>query len=180
MSRATGLEVPSDASHGRVPSTESPPNGLAVAASRSGRKRKASRLEEARTSMLRTTLAIVIALILGILGCASKEKTGMKIYVQQKLYDKAIEQGMAALAQNPDDGDTHYFMGAAYFGKDQELTEESPGYADSSAAWLEKSYSHFTRSKQLAEAKLFRTTAQHCRLTTVDLIFVRSPSSRSP
>jgi len=152
MSRHPGLEVPSDASHGRVPSTEYLPNGLAVAASRSGRKGKASRLEEARTSMLRTTIAIAVALILGILGCASKEKTGMKIYVQQKLYDKAIEQGATALAQNPDDGDTHYFIGAAYFGKDTDLSDEAPGYADSSAAWLEKAYFHFTKSKQLAEA----------------------------
>jgi len=97
-------------------------------------------------------MAIVVALILGILGCASKEKTGMKIYVQQKLYDKAIDQGRLALSQNPDDGDTHYFMGAAYFGKDQELSTDAPGYADSSALWLEKAYSHFTKAKQLAEA----------------------------
>ncbi len=101
--------------------------------------------------MRRTTRAIVAALVFCGLGCASKEKTGMKIYVQQKLYDKAIAQGAQALAQNENDGDTHYFMGAAYFGKDTEITQETLGYADSCAAWLEKSYMHFTKAKHLAE-----------------------------
>ena len=102
--------------------------------------------------MRRYTMAVVVALAVGFLGCASKEKTGMKIYVQQKLYDKAIAQGTAALAQNENDGDTHYFMGAAYFGKDNDLSTEAPEYADSAEAWIGKSYMHFTKSKQLAEA----------------------------
>ena len=102
--------------------------------------------------MRRYTMAVVVALAVGFVGCASKEKTGMKIYVQQKLYDKAIAQGMQALAQNENDGDTHYFMGAAYFGKDNDLSTEAPEYADSSAVWVAKSYMHFTKAKQLAEA----------------------------
>jgi tetratricopeptide (TPR) repeat protein len=97
-------------------------------------------------------MAVVVALAVGFLGCASKEKTGMKIYVQQKLYDKAIAQGMQALTQNENDGDTHYFMGAAYLGKDKALAVEAPDYADSSAAWIAKAYTHFTKAKQLAEA----------------------------
>jgi len=101
--------------------------------------------------MRRTTRAIVAALVFCGLGCASKEKTGMKIYVQQGLYDKAIAQGAQALVQNENDGDTHYFMGAAYFGKDKDALPEAPGYADSSAAWLSKAYMHFTKAKQLAE-----------------------------
>jgi tetratricopeptide (TPR) repeat protein len=101
--------------------------------------------------MRRYTMAVVAALAVGYLGCASKEKTGMKIYVQQKLYDKAILQGTQALAQNPNDGDTHYFMGAAYYGKDNDVATDATGYADSSAAWLGMAYDHFTKAKQLAE-----------------------------
>jgi len=101
--------------------------------------------------MQRYLMAIIAMLVVGGLGCASKEKTGMKIYVQQKLYDKAIEQGGTALAQNPEDGDTHYFIGAAYFGKDTDLSTEAPDYSDSSAVFLENAFKHFTRSKELAE-----------------------------
>jgi tetratricopeptide (TPR) repeat protein len=72
--------------------------------------------------------------------------------VQQKLYDKAIEQGALALQQNPQDGDTHYFMGAAYYGKDNDLTPESPIYADSAGSYLGKAYTHFMQAKKLAEA----------------------------
>jgi tetratricopeptide (TPR) repeat protein len=102
--------------------------------------------------MRRNTLAIIAALVVGAVGCASKEKTGMKIYVQQKLYDKAIEQGAKALAQNENDGDTHYFMGAAYYGKDEALAEGAPHYVDSCAAWLAQAFDHFTKAKRLAEA----------------------------
>lgn len=102
--------------------------------------------------MQRYFLAIIAVLVVGPLGCASKEKTGMKIYVQNGLYDKAIEQGSTALAQNPEDGDTHYFMGAAYFGKDADLSTEAEGYGDSSAVYCERAYNHFIRSKELAES----------------------------
>ncbi len=102
--------------------------------------------------MQRYLMAIIAVLVVGSLGCASKEKTGMKIYVQQKLYDKAIEQGAAALAQNPEDGDTHYFIGAAYYGKDTDLSTEAAGYADSSESYLRNAFKHFTRAKELAEA----------------------------
>ncbi len=76
----------------------------------------------------------------------------MKIYVQQKNYDKAIQLGTQALAQNENDGDTHYFMGAAYYGKDDGLAEYAPNYVDSSGVWLAKAFGHFTKAKQLAEA----------------------------
>ena len=102
--------------------------------------------------MRKPVLALAAAIVVGVFGCASKEKTGMKIYVQQKLYDKAIIQGGQALAQNPNDGDTNYFMGAAYLGKDTELDPEAPGYADSSEIYLTKAYSYFTKAKELAEA----------------------------
>jgi len=102
--------------------------------------------------MRKVTVALLALAVLGVFGCASKEKTGMKIYVQQKLYDKAIEQGSTALQQNPHDGDTHYFVGASYFGKDQELDPEAPGYADSSAKYMAKAYEHFTAAKSYSEA----------------------------
>jgi tetratricopeptide (TPR) repeat protein len=97
-------------------------------------------------------VSIAVALAVGFLGCAPKEKTSLKIYVQQKLYDKAIEQGKLALQQNPQDGDTHYFLGAAYYGKDNDLATDSPIYADSAASYLGKAYSHFMQAKKLAEA----------------------------
>src|SRR5262245_5941436 len=103
--------------------------------------------------MCRTMKAsIALALAVGFLGCAPKEKTSLKIYVQQKLYDKAIEQGNLALKENPQDGDTHYFLGAAYYGKDNDLATDSPIYGDSSASYLGKAYSHFMQAKKLAEA----------------------------
>src|ERR671936_596979 len=43
-------------------------------------------------------------LVLALVGCASKEATSLKIYVQQKLYDKAIIQGTQALKQDPNNG----------------------------------------------------------------------------
>jgi tetratricopeptide (TPR) repeat protein len=102
--------------------------------------------------MRKLTAALIALTVLAMFGCASKEQTGMKIYVQQKLYDKAIEQGATALQQNPQSGDTHYFIGAAYFGKDQELDPEAPGYADSSEKYMSKAYEHFTAAKHYAEA----------------------------
>jgi len=102
--------------------------------------------------MRKLTLALIALAVLGIFGCASKEKTGMKIYVQQELYDKAIEQGSTELAADPQDGDTHYFVGAAYFGKDNGLDPEAPGYADSSEKYLTKAYEHFTAAKTYSEA----------------------------
>lgn len=91
------------------------------------------------------------ALVLwGLVGCATKEATSLKIYVQQKLWDKAIAQGNQALLKTPDDGNTHYFLGVAYYGKDADLKPEAPGYADSSEKYLLKSYEHFTRAKKLS------------------------------
>ena len=84
------------------------------------------------------------------LGCASKEETSIKIYVQQKLYDKAIAQGAQALVKSPNNGDTHYFMGAAYYGKDGDLKQEAEGYADSSEAFLRAAFTHFSKAKELA------------------------------
>jgi tetratricopeptide (TPR) repeat protein len=100
---------------------------------------------------MRNVLVGLLALTLvGLAGCASKEQTSLKIYVQQKLYDKAIAQGGQALQKTPNSGDTHYFMGAAYFGKDADLKPEAEGYADSSAEYLAKAYQHFTKAKEFA------------------------------
>ena len=92
------------------------------------------------------------ALLLGglVAGCATKEETSLKIYVQQKLYDKAITQGKMALLKEPNNGDTHYFLGAAYYGKDQDLKPEAEGYADSAAAYIKMAYDHFVKAKELA------------------------------
>ena len=103
---------------------------------------------------MRTLILVSLgALVLwGLGGCATKEETAIKIYVQQRLYDKAISQGRQALAKSPDNGDTHYFMGVAYYGKDSELKPEEEGYADSSEAFLRLSYDHFMKAKELAAA----------------------------
>jgi tetratricopeptide (TPR) repeat protein len=101
--------------------------------------------------MRKLTLVGLAALVLwGLAGCATKEATSLKIYVQQKLWDKAIVQGTQALVKNPNNGDTHYFLGVAYYGKDSDLKSESPGYADSSQAYLLKAYAHFIQAKKLA------------------------------
>lgn len=99
--------------------------------------------------MRKRTLGLGALLIIG-LGCAGKEETAMKIYVQQKNYDKAIAQGTIALTTNPNNGDTHYFLGAAYYGKDNDLKPEAEGYADSSEKYLRRAYEHFTKAKELS------------------------------
>jgi len=103
-----------------------------------------------KSSLGLMALVLMTLVFAGLLGCASKEQTSVKIYVQQKLYDKAIAQGNMALAKNPNDGDTHYFMGAAYYGKDSDLKPEAEGYADSSEAYLKQAYAHFMKAKELA------------------------------
>jgi len=91
-----------------------------------------------------------VFLFVAALGCATKEETSIKIYVQQKLYDKAITQGAQALVKNPNNGDTHYFMGAAFYGKDGDLKQEAEGYADSSEAFLRSAFTHFSKAKELS------------------------------
>ena len=100
--------------------------------------------------MRKLSWALAALVLVGFVGCASQSETSMKIYVQQKLYDKAITQGNIALQKTPDSGDVHYFLGAAYFGKDNELKTDAEGYADSSALFLDKAYGHFTKAKELA------------------------------
>jgi len=104
---------------------------------------------------MRTWIRVFTAL--GVAGLAATavagggvNKTSMKIYVQQKLYDKAIAQGMLALAADPKDGDTNYFLGVSYFSKDNELKPESATYADSSEIFLSKSFEYFGKAKELA------------------------------
>jgi len=101
---------------------------------------------------MRKVIVGLLAAVLVVAGCASKEKTSMKIYVQQKLYDKAIAQGATALKTTPNDGDTHYFMGAAYYGKDADLKPEDPTYADSSEIFLRKAFEHFNKAKEFSPA----------------------------
>lgn len=100
--------------------------------------------------MRKKSLGLGALVLVGSLGCASKEQTSLKIYVQQHLYDKAIAQGLQALQKTPDSGDTHYFLGAAYFGKDADLNPEVEGYADSAEVHLRKAYTHFLKAKELA------------------------------
>jgi tetratricopeptide (TPR) repeat protein len=100
--------------------------------------------------MRKPAWALAALVVVGFLGCASKEQTSLKIYVQQRLYDKAITQGSMALKKTPDNGDVHYFMGAAYFGKDNDLKTDIDAYADSSALFLQEAYKHFTKAKELA------------------------------
>jgi tetratricopeptide (TPR) repeat protein len=96
---------------------------------------------------------LISLLLISASGCASNEKIGIQAPVQQKKYDTAIAQGEELLAQNPAHGDTHFFVGAAYVGKDQELATETAWYGDSSAVYLEKAFKHLTRAKQLAPAR---------------------------
>lgn len=105
--------------------------------------------------MRKLILGLAALGVAGLAGCgggggSGVNKTSMKIYVQQKLYDKAIAQGMKALATNPNDGDTHYFLGVAYYSKDNELKPESDTYADSSEIFLTKSYEFFGKAKEIA------------------------------
>jgi len=97
---------------------------------------------------------LVALSILGLVGCGGGaggvNKTSMKIYVQQRLYDKAIAQGTKALALNAADGDTHYFLGVAYYGKDNDQKPEAPAYGDSAELFLSKAYEHFEAAKKLA------------------------------
>ena len=100
--------------------------------------------------MRKTTLGLGTLLLVGLMGCATKEETSLKIYVQQKLYDKAILQGSQALVKEPNNGDTHYFMGAAYYGKDVDIRQDVEGYADSAALFLQEANQHFGKAKELA------------------------------
>ena len=106
--------------------------------------------------MRKLILGLAALGVAGLAGCgggsgtSGVSKTSMKIYVQQKLYDKAIAQGMKALASNPNDGDTNYFLGIAYYSKDNELKTESATYADSSEIFLTKAYQFFTKAKEVA------------------------------
>lgn len=92
------------------------------------------------------------AVLLALAGCAPKEVTSLKIYVQQRNYDKAIEQGNKALVTNPNSGDTYYFLGAAYYGKDADLKPEAETYADSSEKFLKLAYQDFIKAKTLSPA----------------------------
>jgi tetratricopeptide (TPR) repeat protein len=95
-------------------------------------------------------VGLAVLAVWAVAGCQTKEATSLKIYVQQKLWDKAIAQGNQALLKNPNSGDTHYFMGVAFYGKDADLKAEAPGYGDSSEAFLRQAYDHFTQAKKLA------------------------------
>src|SRR5437867_4373373 len=102
--------------------------------------------------MRKSRFAVLALAVVGWAGCATKEETSIKIYVNQKLYDKAITQGMLALTKNPNNGDTHYFLAASYYGKDQDLNTEGAAYAESSEVFLKKAFDHFMKAKQLAAA----------------------------
>jgi protein O-GlcNAc transferase len=100
--------------------------------------------------MRKLSWALAALALFGWIGCATQSETSLKIYVQQKLYDKALAQGNLALQKTPDNADVHYFMGAAFFGKDTDLKTDAEGYADSSAHYLSEAYKHFTKAKELA------------------------------
>ena len=98
-------------------------------------------------------LNCVGVVLLGLLpSCVSKEQIGA-IYTPQKPYDKAIAQGNAALAKNPNDGDVHYYLGAAYNGKENDLEPEADGYADSSEHFLRQAADHLGKAKELAPSE---------------------------
>ena len=99
--------------------------------------------------MRKVTISIA-ALVLA--SCGSPNETAVKIYVNQKLYDKAIAQGNLALKTNPNNGDTYYFLGAAYYGKDAELKTEAASYGDSSEAFLKRAFECFEKAKALTPA----------------------------
>jgi tetratricopeptide (TPR) repeat protein len=104
--------------------------------------------------MRKPNVALVVVAAVGLVGCGGGSggvnKTSMKIYVQQKLYDKAIANGRRALATNPNDGDTNYFMGVSFYAKDGELKTESATYADSSEQFVKSAFDYFQKSKQFA------------------------------
>src|SRR5262245_23799917 len=90
--------------------------------------------------------------VVALAGCPFQEPSIEK-QVQQKLYDKAIAQGLRALRDDANNVDAHYFLGAAYDGKDLELDPQGATYADSSAAYLRKAAMHFGRARDLSPEK---------------------------
>ena len=52
--------------------------------------------------MRKMNCGLAALILVGLsMGCASKEQTSVKIYVQQKLYDKAIAQGEPGAGEEP-------------------------------------------------------------------------------
>jgi len=56
---------------------------------------------------------------LSMVGCASKELTSAKVYINQNNWDKAIEQLEAAVQMNPRDAEAFYLLGEGYANKSQ-------------------------------------------------------------
>ncbi|HOM57644.1 MAG TPA: tetratricopeptide repeat protein, partial [Candidatus Latescibacteria bacterium] len=54
-------------------------------------------------------LGLGVLLIVGA-GCESVGLRSMKIYIQQRNWEKALEQGNIALAENPNDAEAWFAM----------------------------------------------------------------------
>ncbi len=68
-------------------------------------------------------LFIAGILTLGILGCASTpHKTSVKIYIQQRNWRKALNEGKAWVQEAPNDPEAYYWLAMAYTGM-QKYTE---------------------------------------------------------
>ncbi len=71
--------------------------------------------------MKRTAYAILISMIfvlsVSFIGCGNPLVSGAKVSIQQNNYDKAIEQCLQAIEQEPDNAEAYYVMGNAYFKK---------------------------------------------------------------
>ncbi len=62
-------------------------------------------------------LFIAGLLVLGIIGCASTpHKTSVKIYIQQRNWAKALNEGKAWVKEAPNDPEAYYWMAMAYTG----------------------------------------------------------------
>ena len=62
-------------------------------------------------------LFIAGIITLGIIGCASTpHKTSVKIYIQQRNWTKALNEGKAWVQEAPNDPEAYYWLAMAYTG----------------------------------------------------------------
>ena len=60
----------------------------------------------------------LLMLLLFVFACQSKELTSVKVHYQTGRYDLAVENGLAALANEPDNAEVHFYLGLSYAAMD--------------------------------------------------------------
>ncbi len=82
--------------------------------------------------MKKLSVLLVLLAIVVLVGCASKELTSAKVYINQNNWDKAIEQLEAAIQVNPKDAEAYYLLGEGY-GQKSEWEKMNDAFAKSLA-----------------------------------------------